>query len=1171
MTSRWWVVAVATGWTVAGQAAAAEPADLTVVYTGRMLGYARACREEVLLPKKPGKGFRPRVSRTRLGEPSFDVPLYKRHCAKWDEQPHYGSLLAEQIRLARDGSARSLTVGTGDYFAVEYGARTMRVARKEGQVRVPKDELYYHSGLKGWVWREDFRGKPRQFESVIEDGAGGDSKIDGDSVTSFLSASGYDVLVPGRHDFHFGAEWLRRVARLLEESGVRMLGANLVMRALPLKPAATREEENREKDYETKHEEVKIDLPKAVMPWLRQVKVTAKGDAVVEKLQLCRAEHVDELGCTCELPDAKEFEPKGDGTYQRRAEDTEAVADGTYHLCAVVRGETKRYCETVTVERLFFSHGGGAYYVSAEKDVVVFGAVTAGMEKEFGRMSAVWKHRPEEGEALREIRVEALDPLTALRQQLDQCKARKECVEGRPRILLAQMTAEAAAGIQRSLGDDRFDLVIAEPSAAQATPFERVEYPAKYPPLVLAPRRPYDPKSKGKMSVHAQRVILKGSGGAMSEGLARKELWEPPVEATSALTDVVPEVVKNLGLQPSEKADEAFREMVLGVMRREGKASMAVLQKRDLFETAERLEKVPKGLLDEHDRIRAGLERVLWKGDFLFTRMVKGSALKQVLARSKQFDTADNDIYTSSNRTNRGLWVLGAFEDKTTKSWVIDGAPVSDEKTYAMALPDYLAFGDTDYPELAVPLVGLDEPATAMEGARRISEVVYEWMEAACKGQIPAPRREQEFSSYFDYAIWKDPVSAPRARQWELLVDYFKAGRRWTPALPGVAPGKPIRDNQTLTQIRPRWRLLNEKSEFSVTWLGNNQRDQAELLRRFEGSQESRVTTAENSVWGAAWALELRREKQRSIDFLRTESKLSQQSQQNRAGRVARTYPQNEFSLEGGWRRSFTPVIHQKWWIGALVSGLWTTQLANERKETTYTFVKGAEDCPVGSTLLPTEAEQPSRCQPGFDAVIGRRSRYLAKLGLRGETRDSWWEAGLLGGAVRRPVVYRFFRKPCDLREMLLATCLAGLSVNGPQPERFVQKGEMGNAPETGLFANFNWRIPLRADKKVEVVLENRGRFYFNHGQHFPLDTRVYNVFSGGLAVPLWGRLALKPTWTLLRFVNKAGLERNREGVLVERPARGLTSQSVEMKLEYRFDWLGGQDWGKVLRYGGGK
>jgi hypothetical protein len=132
----------------AEQQTAPAPESLTVVYTGRTIGYARACREEVLKPKGAKTLNRRAGSSIRLGVPSFDVPLYERVCVKWDpNQPEYGSLLKMRIDAARGGAKRALTVGVGDHFALEYGARTMRL-EPDGKpsVRVSKDELYYHSG-----------------------------------------------------------------------------------------------------------------------------------------------------------------------------------------------------------------------------------------------------------------------------------------------------------------------------------------------------------------------------------------------------------------------------------------------------------------------------------------------------------------------------------------------------------------------------------------------------------------------------------------------------------------------------------------------------------------------------------------------------------------------------------------------------------------------------------------------------------------------------------------------------------------------------------------------------------------------------------------------------------------------------------------------------------------
>ena len=168
---------------------------------------------------------------------------------------------------------------------------------------------------------------------------------------------------------------------------------------------------------------------------------------------------------------------------------------------------------------------------------------------------------------------------------------------------------------------------------------------------------------------------------------------------------------------------------------------------------------------------------------------------------------------------------------------------------------------------------------------------------------------------------------------------------------------------------------------------------------------------------------------------------------------------------------------------------------------------------------------------------------------------------------MQRALEYRFAEmEACNLSTALISQCLGSLQAaayHGAHPHQVTVRG---GGLETGAFLNLNWRIPLRPDGGVQLVIENRGRLYFNNEKDFNLDTRVNNLFSAGLAVPIAGRLALKPTWSLFHFRNKASVRDP-----VARPSFGLTSNAVEMKLEYRFDWLQGQSWAKVLRYGGGR
>jgi hypothetical protein len=156
-----------------------------------------------------------------------------------------------------------------------------------------------------------------------------------------------------------------------------------------------------------------------------------------------------------------------------------------------------------------------------------------------------------------------------------------------------------------------------------------------------------------------------------------------------------------------------------------------------------------------------------------------------------------------------------------------------------------------------------------------------------------------------------------------------------------------------------------------------------------------------------------------------------------------------------------------------------------------------------------------------------------------------------------------------------LTTCLASGSRVLPGVKRadeLTQRTTIGGGQETGVFANLVWRVPLTPTNAAQLVLENRGRWYFNHGRDTPLDTRLSNLFWAGLSIPIAGRLALKPTWTLFHFMNKSGYSfaKAPPTEFTSRPGVLLMGNTFEVKAEYRFDWIDGQSWLKVLRYGGG-
>ncbi len=1124
---------------------AALAADLNVVYTGRLIGYARSCAEERFVPLKAMDGLQ----------------YYERKCV--GQGSGYGDALRGLLDKARGPRENSLLVGVGDHFSLDYRARNVVVETKSGPRAVGKDELLFRES-HGWIVLSD--ADPKKFDGIAEMLGAANSKIEGDAGAQFVLDAGYDALVPGKHDFYFGAERLRQVSRLLAggEKPVQMLGTNLVINGRLLDPPNRVPDRFRTKNFDPPGAAVRFVLPSTVLPWMRTVTATGKFDRLV----LCP---VAKDGRDKACPNEKEVLPleRHDKVYRLPKSAPELAEIRAYHLCAqgVAGARNGQVCTVFDVAQPYFQYGSensGAvfpqpYFVDAKRNVVVMGVVAPGLEKQVGLLNMVWLDR----QAKHEVRAVAIDAIQSIEQLLDYCADKGDCVEGRQMILLAQMPAEAAAAVQRRTGS-RFDLVVAEANLFTYTPFPRVEYPAGYPALVVSPRPVYSSKTPEELALHAQTVKLAGRRQAAVSEAVTANPFPLPLEPGVDMKAKVNAALRSLDRFETGNLENDFRQLVLETMRERVKGSVAILQKRDLFAVKLMLEKVTPGIKEPDDKLRAAVESILWKGDFLMPRLVKGSALQRAMERSREFDLLDNDVYEYEPEYNRGLFVVGAFFDPESRRLIVNGAPVESEKPYLVAMTDFLAFGDTGYPELAQELVGAPERPHELKVQARISELVLDRLRGpevarAARGNGTA------FGTYMDYIDWPGfPVEqeATLAMQFR---EYFHSNASGSPKFPGLKQGE-TKDTETLTQTRPRWRLVLERSEVAWTDYWHNQASQGALLSAFEGITESRVASPENHSLSTAWAVELRREKIGSTDFLRSEGRLQSQRVENSESRFVHSYPQNEVSLEAGWRKALGRSIFQRPWWGAQISGIINSQPLVPLFAARVAYVPAGE-CPQGNC----------RATLAYDANLGRTSRMLAKLGLRRETRDSWAETGFFAGAVRRPSEYQVGSlAPCQLQYENLRSCLDNPSrilPSQPRQSDLEQRTTVGGGMESGIFANFSWRVPLTPTNAAQLVLENRGRWYFNHGKDIPLDTRLSNLFSVGLAIPIAGRLALKPSWTLFHYLNKSGFlfARLPATGFVRRPGVLLMGNTFDIKAEYRFDWTEGQAWLKVLRYGGGR
>jgi len=221
-----------------------------LVYTGRMLGYFRV--------------------------PSLQKFSEANGCpAEGQLQPSEAAKVFLTLRDQQDKS-KMVLVGTGDNFAPELEARMFAdPPHTADKYDIANKELYWGSN-SGWEFYKDVSPGLR---TKIANGLG---VIPNDNVACFLRRASYAAIVPGKHDFYFGAERVRQFARFLAkgESGryqpVQMLGANLVMKTVPIESPAESKKARGDRsfvDWPVAYPVLNLKDGKSVYPWFSLIKI----------------------------------------------------------------------------------------------------------------------------------------------------------------------------------------------------------------------------------------------------------------------------------------------------------------------------------------------------------------------------------------------------------------------------------------------------------------------------------------------------------------------------------------------------------------------------------------------------------------------------------------------------------------------------------------------------------------------------------------------------------------------------------------------------------------------------------------------------------------------------------------------------------------------------------
>jgi len=1188
---------------------------------------------------------------------------------------------AQALRLLltsnRPGSTNTLTLGMGDNFAMNYLSRVMVIEEEDDQAKkrlryIPKDELRYDGIEKGWRDVEDLRRRvsdPKDshhgaalslLSRLIHDIQ---TEIDGDNVADFFVNAQYDALVPGKHDFFYGPERLREIARYLETKGVRMLGTNLVVRTTDLEPVPVLHERFRQKrrnywtvDHDSEDEPIKVNplswkLPKHVTPWMREFRLenarkggTWKIDRTSARIYALGSKLDQVANCAAELtidqPKRQVFiaerktldDASGSSEVNFYIPGGQTLNAGeSYAVCVDRAGATKPFCRVFHVEAPLleappFSISNRRPYLVHQgptRTTAVLGVVALGMEKQIGDLRSSWvrlkaggdltQKRPVDKNTL--TQVETMDPISSIIQVVEFCLRLGDCDSDTRFVVMAQMTPPAALLLARGLDERGIPIaVVLSQADAQYSSDSNIIFPSEHPTPVLTPgelnKRPGEDDHAPQAQIHVADLVGQASAPEVRIRSQRRACeacdessWDRTggSEATESFEKLLSSAWANLMTRlPGASADSGqptsrhLQVLALHSARQALKTDVAIMQDRDFFEDGYETEisRAPSGAYYSHEKFESMLERIFWKGDFIVRRTITGAALKQALAESQRIALAQQNPYEYQAESDRHLVYLGlSREPEGLKQWFVNGRPLEDKTLYSVALTDFLAFGDTGYPQLQKAAVPPGRRLARSEGLLRFSDQIH----------FEVCRLAQEESPTITSGLCR-PASAsgqPLPPSRRPPVDHFHLSSL-SPPPPGPAADVPAQalqalresydrfpdfesSEERLSHFRPYSQLIIDKGEFAFATYANGAREQNELSNRFPGVAAPAVTRRPSWMLAPAVQVEFRRIHARSRSFIRSEVGFSEQRtlrdeaipefDGSGEDRFITNLGANVASLEFGFRRPFAGVNRRTGSIQWIASFDLSTQAKSPRRNLTFDLAAETET----PTLPPvpegeaSEHDVPREGTLSLDARLPRTIRNLPKVGVRWDGRQSWLEAGHFRGWVTRPRTFSLVGKDVI---SVGAPCLPTQEVEGEIQvvdaclrRNFVLKRAAPDArpafsretlSETGYFFDGNLRLTLPESWVLrQLVVEQRFQWFHRRalGRDNAADTRFLETLSIGPTIPIYQSLSLKPEYQITLFRNR---------VL----GKTLFGQSFQWTLDYRFDWRIGSHSAQVLKYG---
>jgi 5'-nucleotidase, C-terminal domain len=532
------------------------------------------------------------------------------------------------------------------------------------------------------------------------------------------------------------------------------------------------------------------------------------------------------------------------------------------------------------------------------------------------------------------------------------------------------------------------------------------------------------------------------------------------------------------------------------------------------------------------------LDALIWKGDILTVIPVRGSVLLSIMKDSRQFDALDQSGLSLVKETDRGLVTLGIKADGFKDSYLINDLPLDPDRLYSVATTDYVALGDTGYPELIDPTVPhFPRPLWDHRPLQYISSIV-------CTALVPTLRTGNDMDctssfsgkDYFDELYVQAPAP-PAGNTWEeSWKTWFLFGPRLGQDDPKVKP-KPNLEDWAQEQP-PIWRFSLNKTSIGFT-LQRHSDTQASLNSNFGGVSNPQATAPRSHSWNTdqeasfvynhhAW------------DFVASEALLYTASFTDAKSGLYRNPNQSTDSVS----LLVGPRLHlpgrrklPHWGIGTYLN--YSTQPF--AVEESLSLTKNQVDVPTPLQFF----------VPRVHALTDR-------LGLGRYDQKSYFEVGIEGGeAFGAFKQFDIFTNGALVltcvpsATLSLQKCIGKLGDTIVTPTSLVRTIQSSRAL-TGIYWHSFLNFPT--GKTMSASLENQGEFYFNNAGNNSTDTRFQHLTTAKYSFQVWPSLSFAPTYQIFLYENKQAY-------------KFLWQQQAMITINFNFDWTSQRTTASQLRY----